>query len=77
MPLAALTTQCDANGPSGGMLNLGACTTDVVKAMAAEPRGAPMRWNDREWCLGAQEDQSFDENGNIGPTIWVVGGYEQ
>ncbi len=39
----------------------------------------PMGWKERDWFLGPHRHELFDNNGNIGPTIWwdgrVVGGW--
>jgi hypothetical protein len=39
----------------------------------------PMGWKEREWFLGPHAKALFDNNGNVGPTVWwegrIVGGW--
>ncbi|MEE8603261.1 winged helix DNA-binding domain-containing protein [Euzebya tangerina] len=41
----------------------------------------PMGCKERDWFLGRLEDELFDRNGNIGPTVWwggrIIGGWTQ
>jgi Winged helix DNA-binding domain len=41
----------------------------------------PMGWKSRDWFLGDHAGRVFDQNGNIGPTVWsdgrIVGGWAQ
>jgi winged helix DNA-binding protein len=41
----------------------------------------PMGWKEREWYLGPHQENLFDRNGNVGPSIWhngrIIGGWGQ
>ncbi len=79
------TVQVELDGEESGFVLEG----DADPVEAAGPSvtllpaldSTPMGWKQRGWFLGAGEDQLFDSNGNVGPTVWVdgrvVGGWAQ
>lgn len=66
-----------------------ALTDDLEPAPSVGPWAAllpgldptPMGWQNRGWFLGDHGPRLFDNNGNIGPTVWwggrIVGGWAQ
>jgi hypothetical protein len=83
--LASLdVAEVDLDGRPGVALADDLEPTPRVRPWAALLPGldpTPMGWQDRGWFLGEHGPRLFDNNGNIGPTVWwdgrIVGGWAQ
>lgn len=70
----SLVSDSDAGSVAGG-----AGESWVALLPALDPTA--MGWTGRDWYLGSHRGRLFDNNGNIGPTVWcdgrIVGGWAQ